>query len=98
LDDGFTNWVWIGDNIDTGLCNDLLGCDVPYLLDNLEWKNSDASRLLYGIVRRPVRVCLQNKVGHWAFLARLTEDRSGALPSINKMMEDLERTMMSPYV
>jgi hypothetical protein len=98
LDDGFTNWIWIGDNIDKQLCHDLLGCDEPQLFDNLEWRISDASRLLYVLVKRPVRVCLQNKMGHWAFVARLIEDRSSKLPSIDRMMDELEKTMMSEYV
>jgi hypothetical protein len=91
LNDGVSTWIWAGKSLDSQLCEDLFQESEVCFVEDIEPNETTASLRLFGFVRGTLRLCIQDGIGHYAFLSRLIEDQTGLLPSREGFMNRLDK-------
>jgi hypothetical protein len=97
LDDGFSNWIWVGSDVSEDIVAGLFSSTSTGTVDDVNSLETELLRRLFSMVTHPLRICVQGGIGHNSFLARMVEDQSIGLPSIEGMICEIQRLIVRRY-
>ena len=91
LDNGMCTWLWIGENLDKGLCQVAFAKPSQVLVDEVVQNESDQSRRLFSLVKGNFRHILQGTSSALVFRSRMVEDSQKDYPSSIGFIAELHK-------
>ncbi|OHS96563.1 hypothetical protein TRFO_37271 [Tritrichomonas foetus] len=99
LYDGFSTWIWVGKKISQHLLQTLFKCNEFYEISemNFQQNETEESIKLFSLVKKSVKLCLDNGIGHQSFLNRLIEDQTMGLPAYTQFLGKLQSFILQGF-
>jgi hypothetical protein len=95
LDDALSTWIWIGKSLKSALCMDLFNEEEAFLVEVVEINETAASQRLFSLVKSPIKLCVEDGMGHHSFLCRLVLDPGSSLPCESAFIGQLQRSILA---
>jgi hypothetical protein len=94
LDDVLSTWIWIGKSLKSMLCIDLFNEEEAFLVEMIEKNETAASQRLFSLVKSPIKLCVEDGIGHHSFLCRLILDAGSSLPCERAFIGQLQMSIL----
>jgi hypothetical protein len=95
LDDALSTWIWIGKSLKSAMCIELFNEEEAFLVEMIEKNETAASQRLFSLVKSPIKLCVEDGIGHHSFLCRLVLDRGSSLPCESAFLGQLQKSILT---